>query len=83
MLLVTSDELKAKFVLIWIKAIKADIPEGKSAFVVFAQHERILTGASPQAALTVGRLQPKARVSIVRWNLKEAIGKHLTRRTET
>ena len=50
---------------------------------LFAQHERILTGASPQAALTAGRLQPKARVSIVRWNLKEAVGKHLTRRTET
>ena len=50
---------------------------------MFAQHERILTGASPQAALTVGRLQPKARVSTVRWNLKEALGKHLTRRTET
>ena len=52
-------------------------------FLMFAQHERILTGASPQATLTVGRLQPKARVSIVRWNLKEALGKHLTRRTET
>ena len=51
--------------------------------LLFAQHERILTGASPQAALTVGRLQPKARVSTVRWNLKEALGKHLTRRTET
>ena len=53
------------------------------SFIWFAQHERILTGASPQAALTVGRLQPKARVSIVRWNLKETVGKHLTRRTET
>ena len=49
----------------------------------FAQHERILTGASPQATLIAGRLQPKARVSIARWNLKEASGKHLTRRTET
>ena len=46
-------------------------------FCWFAQHERALTGASPQAALTVGRLQPKARVSIVGWNLKEAVGKHL------
>ena len=54
-----------------------------ASLVLFAQHERILTGASPQAALTVGRLQPKARVSTVRWNLKEALGKHLTRRTET
>ncbi len=48
------------------------------SFFWFAQHERILTGASPQVALTVGRLQPKAKVSIVRWNLKEAVGKHLT-----
>ena len=44
-----------------------------------AQHERTLTGASPQTALIVGRLQPKARVSIVRWNLKEAGGKRLAR----
>ena len=49
------------------------------AFLLFAQHERILTGASPQTALIVGRLQPKARVSIVRWNLKEAGGKRLAR----
>ncbi|MBR4839290.1 MAG: hypothetical protein IK005_02300, partial [Paludibacteraceae bacterium] len=48
------------------------------SILLFAQHERTLTGVSPQAALTVGRLQPKARVSIVRWNLKEAVGKHLT-----
>ena len=45
----------------------------------FAQHERTLTGASPQIALIVGRLQPRARVSIVRWNLKEAGGKRLAR----
>lgn len=56
---------------------------GDHPLFLFAQHERVLTGASPQAALTVGRLQPKARVSTVRWNLKEALGKHLTRRTET
>jgi len=43
--------------------------------LLFAQHERILTGASPQTALIVGRSQPKARVSIARWNLKEAGGK--------
>ena len=48
-------------------------------FHMFAQHERTLTGASPQTALIVGRLQPKARVSIVRWNLKEAGGKRLAR----
>ena len=46
---------------------------------LFAQHERTLTGVSPQTALIVGRLQPKARVSIVRWNLKEAGGKRLAR----
>ncbi len=46
---------------------------------VFAQHERTLTGASPQTALIVGRLQPKARVSAVRRNLKEAGGKRLAR----
>ena len=46
---------------------------------LFAQHERTLTGASPQTALIVGRLQPKARVPIVRWNLKEAGGKRLAR----
>ena len=49
------------------------------AFFWFAQHERILTGASPQTALIVGRLQPKARVSAVRRNLKEAGGKRLAR----
>ena len=54
-----------------------------AVFFMFAKHERILTGASPQAALTVGWLQPKARVSIARWNLKEAVCKHLPRRTET
>ena len=52
---------------------------GDSSPQVFAQHERTLTGASPQTALIVGRLQPKARVSIVRWNLKEAGGKRLAR----
>lgn len=55
----------------------------KGPLLLFVQHERTLTGASPQTALIVGRLQPKARVSIVRWNLKEAGGKHLARRIET
>ena len=44
----------------------------RAVFFRFAQHERTLTGASPQTALIVGRLQPKARVSAVRRNLKEA-----------
>ena len=50
-----------------------------SLFFLFAQHERTLTGGSPQTALIVGRLQPKARVSAVRRNLKEAGGKRLAR----
>ena len=49
------------------------------AFSLFAQHERTLTGVSPQTALIVGRSQPKARVSLVRGNLKEAGGKRLAR----
>ena len=36
-----------------------------------------LTGESPQSALVVGRIQPRPRVSIVRWNLKEGGGKSL------
>ena len=44
---------------------------------LFAQHGYNLTGASPEAALIVGRLQPKARVSVATRNLKEAGGKHL------
>ena len=50
---------------------------------LFAQHERTLTGASPQTALIVGRLQPKTRVSAVRRNLKEVGGKRLARCTRT
>jgi len=50
--------------------------------LLFTLHERILTVVSPQAAITVGRLQPKVRASTVRWNLKEAKGKHLTRRAD-
>ena len=46
-------------------------------FFRYAQHEYQLTGASPERALIAGIAQPKARVSIVRWNLKEAGGKHL------
>ena len=48
-------------------------------FSLFAQHEHALMGASPQTALIVGRLQRKARVSTVRWNLKEAGSKRLAR----
>ena len=54
-------------------------PEGLAGLLWFAQHERTLTGASPQTALIVGRLQPKVRVSLVRGNLKEAGGKRLAR----
>ncbi len=46
-------------------------------FLLFAQHERILTGASPQRALTAGSVQPTTRVFIARCNLKEVFGKDL------
>ena len=36
-----------------------------------ALRHTLLTGESLQSALVVGRIQPKTRVSIVRWNLKE------------
>ena len=58
---------------------KRSLALAKLRFFVFAQHERTLTGGSPQTALIVGRLQPKARVSAVRRNLKEAGGKRLAR----
>ena len=45
--------------------------------LLFVQHERILTGESPQRALIAGSVQPEARVSAARRNLKEARGKHL------
>ena len=44
---------------------------------VCALRRTFLTGESPQSALVVGRIQPKTRVSIVRWNLKEVGGKSL------
>ena len=47
------------------------------ALIVFAQHEHYLTRASPKRTLIVGIVLPMARVSIVRWNLNEAGGKHL------
>ena len=50
---------------------------------VFVQHERTLTGESPQRALIAGSVQPKARVSVARRNLKEASGKRLARWTRT
>ena len=40
--------------------------------LVFFQYAHILMGTSPQAALIVGRLKLKARVSVVMRNLKEA-----------
>ena len=49
-----------------------------TGFSLFAQHGSILTGASPQHALIAGSVQPKTRVSIVSWNLKEVGGKPLT-----
>jgi hypothetical protein len=40
-----------------------------------ARRRTFLKGESPKSALVVGRIQPRPRVSIVRWNLKE--GKEL------
>ena len=45
---------------------------------MFVRHAHTLKGASPQTALIVGRIQPKARVSAARRDLREADGKHLT-----
>lgn len=53
------------------------VPVSAHLLLLFAQHGCILTGASPELALTVGRAQPKVRVSAARRNLKEAIGKRL------
>ena len=52
-------------------------PNRANPLCLFAQHERTLTGESPQTAQIVGRLQPKARVSAARRDLEEAGGKHL------
>ena len=46
-------------------------------FFWFARHGHNLTGASPQRGLIAASAQPKTRVSIVRWNLKEVSGKSL------
>ena len=46
-------------------------------FVMCALRRTFLTGESPQSALVVGRIQPRPRVSTVRWNLKEGGGKSL------
>ena len=50
---------------------------GYPAFFMCALRRTFLTGESPQSALVVGRIQPRPRVSIVRWNLKEGGGKSL------
>ena len=49
----------------------------------FARHGRYLMGESPEHALGNEEVYSRtARVSIVRWNLKEAVSKLLVRRTE-
>ena len=58
-------------------SLKVNAAFTKGGIFLFVQHERILTGESPQRALIAGSVQPKARVSVVRRNLKEAGGKHL------
>ena len=57
--------------------IQASVLFANNSELRFVQHEHTLKGASPQTTLIVGRLQPKARVSAARRNLKEAGGKHL------
>jgi hypothetical protein len=47
------------------------------AFMLYALRRTFLTGESPKSALVVGRIQPRPRVSIVRWNLKKGGGKSL------
>jgi len=42
-----------------------------------AGHVLILKGASPERAVMTGISKPKAMVSTVRWDLKEAEGRHL------
>ena len=46
-------------------------------FRMCALQRTFLTGESPQSALVVGRIQPRPRMSIARWNLKEGGGKSL------
>ena len=46
-------------------------------FLLCALRRTSLKGESPKSALVVGRIQPRPRVSIVRWNLKEGGGKSL------
>ena len=46
-------------------------------FFVCALRRTFLMGESPQSALVVGRIQPRPRVSIARWNLEEGGGKSL------
>ena len=50
--------------------------DGGEAFL-FVQHVHTLAGVSPKRALIAGSVQPRTRVSIVRWNLKEVFGKYL------
>ena len=47
-------------------------PFHSGAAFLFVQHERVLTGESPQRAFIAGSVQPEARVSVARQNLKEA-----------
>ena len=47
------------------------------ALLGFARHGHNLTGASPGRGLIAASAQPKTRVSIARWNLKEVGGKSL------
>ena len=54
------------------------ISGGEQQLVLMCAWRRtFLKGESPKSALVVGRIQPRPRVSIVRWNLKEGGGKSL------
>ena len=66
-----SEEVEDKYII-----EKPFVDTGKGLFSC-ALRRTFLTGESPQSALVVGRIQPRPRVSIARWNLKEGGGKSL------
>ena len=60
-----------------VQQIEHSVSEERDCFFWFARHGHNLTGVSPERGLIAASTQPKARVSIARWNLKEAGGKAL------
>ena len=57
-------------------------PARNGGLFLCAEHGASLGGASPLWSHSKGNHKSKARVSIVRWNLKEASDEALLRRTE-